>query len=71
MVATLAHTGEPGRFEPVAIQSGKKGELYTEVVQGLAAGDRVVTLGSFFIDADVRSKSEPHASAAGNAHHHH
>jgi hypothetical protein len=62
---------ETGRFEPVAIQSGKKGELYTEVVQGLTAGDRVVTLGSFFIDADVRSKSEPHAGAAGNAHHHH
>lgn len=62
---------EAGRFEPVAIQSGQKGELYTEVVQGLAAGDRVVTLGSFFIDAEVRSKSEPRTNAAVNAHHHH
>jgi Cu(I)/Ag(I) efflux system membrane fusion protein len=61
---------QPGQFDPVEIRTGLKGELYTEVLDGLAEGDHVVTLGSFFIDADYRLKADP-SSAAGNAHHNH
>ena len=38
-------------------------------VEGLAAGMQVVTIGSFFIDAEYRLKSTPEGAA--NAHHHH
>lgn len=47
---------EKGRYEPREIRSGLQGELYTEVREGLKAGDQVVTFGSFFIDADHRLK---------------
>ena len=63
--------GQPGEFEPREIHTGRKGELYTEVLDGLAEGDHVVTLGSFFIDADYRLKAADGERAAGNAHQHH
>jgi hypothetical protein len=47
---------EQGRYLPREIHTGLKGELYTEVVGGLAEGDRVVTFGSFFIDAEHKLK---------------
>lgn len=49
------------------VRTGIKGELYTEIVHGLKAGDQVVTLGSFFIDAEHKLKSE----GKTNAHSHH
>lgn len=46
-----------GDFEPRVIQTGTQGEQYTEVVTGLDAADRVVTFGSFFIDAEYKLKA--------------
>jgi hypothetical protein len=57
----------PGHFEPQEVDIGRRGELYAEVLLGLDEGDQVVTLGSFFIDADYRQ--EDHAT--DNAHQHH
>lgn len=45
-----------GRYRPTEIQPGLQGELYTEVRGGLKDGDKVVTFGSFFIDADHHLK---------------
>lgn len=61
---------EPGRYVPREIHTGLNGELYTEVLHGLSAGDRVVTLGSFFIDSEYKLKSAQQ-DAISNAHHHH
>jgi multidrug efflux pump subunit AcrA (membrane-fusion protein) len=46
-----------GDYEPRTIQTGLEGELYTQVTEGLAEGDHVVSIGSFFIDADNKLKS--------------
>ncbi|VAX01885.1 hypothetical protein MNBD_GAMMA22-189 [hydrothermal vent metagenome] len=67
-----------GEYQPVAIQTGIKGELYTEILlqqksqlnNGLKHGDQVVTLGSFFIDAEFKLKSAT-TSGTGHAHLHH
>lgn len=45
-----------GDYVPREIRTGRRGELYAEVVQGLASGEEVVTFGSFFIDAEFRMK---------------
>ena len=45
-----------GRYRPAEIQPGLQGERYTEVRVGLKDGDKVVTFGSFFIDADHHLK---------------
>jgi len=45
-----------GHYVPREIRTGLRGELFTEVVEGLVAGDRVVTFGSFFIDAEYKLK---------------
>ena len=47
---------QPGRYVPREIQVGMQGELFTQVVDGLTAGEQVVTFGSFFIDADYKLK---------------
>jgi len=60
----------PGHYVPREIQTGLKGELYAEVLHGLAEGDRVVTFGSFFVDAEHKLK-ETERHAVGNAHQHH
>ena len=60
----------PGHYMPQEIHTGLQGELYTEVLHGLAEGDEVVTFGSFFIDADHKLKSTEQ-DAASNAHQHH
>jgi hypothetical protein len=59
----------PGHYEPHEIHTGLKGETYTEVLDGISPGYRIITIGSFFIDAEYRLKM-----TAGNgmdAHHHH
>jgi hypothetical protein len=53
---TVYVQAEKGRYVPRQIQPGLQGELYTEIRDGLRAGDQVVTFGSFFIDADHKSK---------------
>ena len=59
----------PGHYEPHEIHTGLRGETYTEVLDGISAGYRIITIGSFFIDAEYRLKM-----TSGNgmdAHHHH
>ena len=48
---------EPGHFVPREIQTGLQGELYTEILDGLSEGEKVVTFGSFFIDAEYKLNS--------------
>jgi Cu(I)/Ag(I) efflux system membrane fusion protein len=48
-----------GEFAPRTIHTGITGELYTEIVDGLEDGDEVVSIGSFFVDADNKLKGGP------------
>jgi len=65
----------PGHYEPRDISTGLRGELYSEIHHGLETGDRVVTFGSFFIDAEHKLKSsDMQPSDMGgmdHAHNHH
>jgi hypothetical protein len=45
-----------GDYAQRDIQVGVRGELYTQVLGGVTAGDQVVTIGSFFIDAEHKLK---------------
>ena len=47
----------PGTYVPQAIKTGLQGELYTQVLEGLSEGDSVVSVGSFFINAETKLKS--------------
>ncbi len=60
-------------FTPQVIHTGLHGELYTQVLHGLNAGDKVATFGSFFIDAEYKLKSGKTDDNNGSphAHHHH
>jgi len=65
---------QQGNFTPQSIHTGLKGELYTQVLHGLNEGDKVVTFGSFFIDAEYKLtsvKSSSDISEPSHAHHHH
>lgn len=65
---------QAGHYAPQEIHTGLKGELYTQILHGLNEGDQVVTLGSFFIDAEYKLKTINRNSpqnGSGNAHHHH
>jgi Cu(I)/Ag(I) efflux system membrane fusion protein len=44
----------PGVYEGVEVELGPRTDLYYPVVRGLAPGERVVTTGSFLIDAETR-----------------
>ncbi|HET8699682.1 MAG TPA: hypothetical protein VFO94_19520, partial [Gammaproteobacteria bacterium] len=46
----------PGQYTPRTIHTGIQGELYTQVLDGLAEGDQIVSIGSFFVDADNKLK---------------
>jgi hypothetical protein len=52
----IVYVQQQGRYVPKEIEPGLQGELYTEIVKGLNAGEQVVTFGSFFIDADYKLK---------------
>ena len=41
-----------GRFEPRQVRLGARGDGYAEVLEGVRAGDRVVTSANFLIDAE-------------------
>ena len=45
------------QYLPRNIKVGVQGELFTQVLDGLTAGQQVVTIGSFFIDAEHRLKN--------------
>ena len=46
----------PGEYSARTIHTGIEGELYTQVLDGLAEGDQIVSIGSFFVDADSKHK---------------
>ncbi|MGC5780586.1 efflux RND transporter periplasmic adaptor subunit [Methylobacterium sp. NFXW15] len=52
----LIDRGE-GRFEPRAVTIGVRGTDYTEIRDGVAVGDRVVTAANFLIDAESNLKA--------------
>jgi Cu(I)/Ag(I) efflux system membrane fusion protein len=41
-----------GRFEPRAVKLGRRGDGRVEIVEGLTAGEEVVTSATFLIDAE-------------------
>ena len=41
-----------GRFEPRAVKTGRRGEGYVEIIDGVAKGEEVVTAATFLIDAE-------------------
>jgi Cu(I)/Ag(I) efflux system membrane fusion protein len=45
-----------GEYAPREVKLGVQGELFTQVLEGLKPGEQVVTIGSFFIDADQKLK---------------
>jgi Cu(I)/Ag(I) efflux system membrane fusion protein len=63
----LVAKGE-GRFEPRPIKLGRRGDGYIEVLDGLNAGEEVVTSATFLIDAEsnlraaLRAFVQPEAS---------
>ena len=59
----LIDRGE-GRFEPREVKVGIRGEGYTEIRDGVAAGDRVVTAANFLIDAESNLKAALQSMAA-------
>lgn len=41
-----------GRFEPRPVKLGQRGDGYTEILEGIAAGEEVVVAANFLIDAE-------------------
>jgi Cu(I)/Ag(I) efflux system membrane fusion protein len=52
----LVAKGE-GRFEPRAVKLGRRGNGYTEIKEGLAVDEEVVTSATFLIDAESNLKA--------------
>lgn len=50
-----------GMFEPRQVQTGRRFGDRVEIVQGLAEGERVVTVGTFLVDSESRLKSTVHS----------
>lgn len=46
-----------GLYEPREVKLGRRGDDYTEVLEGIAEGERVVTSANFLIDAESNLKS--------------
>ncbi len=59
----LLDRGE-GRFEPKEVKVGVRGEGFTEIRDGVSAGDRVVTAANFLIDAESNLKAALQSLAA-------
>lgn len=62
----LVARGE-GRFEPRAVKLGRRGDGYVEVLEGLKAGEAVVTAATFLIDAESNLKAALQAFTAPEA----
>ena len=54
-----------GRFEPRAVKLGARGDGLVEVVDGIAAGDRVVVTANFLIDAESNLRAALKSLAPG------
>jgi membrane fusion protein, copper/silver efflux system len=52
----LLELGE-GRYEPRSVKLGRKGDGFTEILSGIAEGDKVVVNGNFLIDAESNLQS--------------
>jgi Cu(I)/Ag(I) efflux system membrane fusion protein len=53
----VVYLQEPdGGYTPREVKVGVQGELYTHVLEGLEPGEQVITIGSFFIDAEHKLK---------------
>ncbi|MBI4724737.1 MAG: efflux RND transporter periplasmic adaptor subunit [Rhodomicrobium sp.] len=46
-----------GRFEPRAVKTGRHGDGYAEIREGISEGDKVVTAANFLIDAESNLKA--------------
>ena len=57
-----------GNYVPQVIKTGLQGELYTQVLDGLTDGDNIVSVGSFFINAETKLKSAGMAAMPGMDH---
>lgn len=53
-----------GKYAAKPVLTGLQGELYTQILGGLSEGDKVVSIGSFFIDAETKLKSPGGSDAA-------
>jgi Cu(I)/Ag(I) efflux system membrane fusion protein len=56
-----------GRFDPRAIELGRRGAGYVEVRSGVTAGEAVVTTANFLIDAESNLKSALKSLSASGA----
>jgi Cu(I)/Ag(I) efflux system membrane fusion protein len=54
-----------GRFEPRAVELGRRGGGYVEIKEGLAEGDKVVVSANFLIDAESNLKAALNGLDAG------
>jgi membrane fusion protein, copper/silver efflux system len=48
-----------GQFEPRLVETGRRLGDDVEVTKGLAADERIVISGTFFIDSESRMKAKP------------
>jgi Cu(I)/Ag(I) efflux system membrane fusion protein len=62
---------EGGRFIPREVQLGRAGNGYVEILDGVAAGEHVVTSANFLIDSESRLKAAVAAFGAEPPHAHH
>lgn len=56
-----------GRFEPRAVRTGAHGDGYTQILDGLKAGEQVVVSANFLIDAESNLRAALQAFTTGNA----
>ena len=56
-----------GRFEPREVKTGRRGDGYTEIREGLTAGDKAVVSANFLIDAESNLKAALQSLAQGDA----
>ena len=54
-----------GEYVRRVIRTGLEGELYTQVLDGLVEGDKVVSIGSFFVDAEQKLNAAGAAAMFG------
>ena len=62
----LVAKGE-GRFEPRSVKLGRPGDGYVEVLDGVSAGEEVVTSATFLIDAESNLRAALRAFTAPEA----
>ena len=61
----LVERGE-GRYEPREVRIGRRADGYVEILEGIAAGDKVVVSANFLIDAESNLQAALRAFTAGD-----